>query len=78
MADASWGKTTDLALEPPGPESGGEWDLPSRVDVVFPNAQVESGGKPGLDLRPDSVSPRSSPDQGRHDEERQQSEQHRQ
>lgn len=42
MPDAGWGKTTDLALEPPGPDSGGEWDLPSWVEVVFPNEQGET------------------------------------
>jgi len=34
-----WGKTTDLALEPPS--DGDEWELPSWTDVVFPNEQGE-------------------------------------
>jgi hypothetical protein len=55
MPDASWGKTTDLALEPPGPDDGGEWQLPSWVEVVFPNEQGEiHHGSRGARL-PDAV-----------------------
>ncbi|HEY8144038.1 MAG TPA: ankyrin repeat domain-containing protein [Kofleriaceae bacterium] len=54
-AAASWGKTTDLALEPPGADDGGEWDLPYWIDVVFPNAQGEiHHGSTGA-LMPDAV-----------------------
>jgi len=33
--ERSWGKTTDIPLEPPEP--GGEWELPHWTELVFPN-----------------------------------------
>lgn len=51
--DGSWGKTTDLALEPPEP--GGEWELPHWSELVFPNEQGETHHGSGGARMPDAV-----------------------
>jgi hypothetical protein len=40
-AAEGWGRTTDLALEPPAPDGDGTWELPHWSDVVFANEQGE-------------------------------------
>ncbi len=39
MSDGSWGKTTDIPLEPPEP--GGAWALPHWDELVFPDERGE-------------------------------------